>query len=69
MLSKISLLLVIIGAFNWGLLGLFGLDAVAWLLGGTSSIASRAVYTIIALAGVWCVTLLFTGRVDGTSQL
>lgn len=59
MLNKIALILVIIGGINWGLIGLFQLDAVAWLFGGAESIISRVVYTVVALAAIWCVSLLF----------
>lgn len=51
--------LVIIGALNWGLIGLFQFDLVAWLFGGQGAIISRIVYTLVALAGVWCISLLF----------
>ena len=59
MLDKISLVLVIIGAINWGLVGLFRFDAVAFMFGGAGVILSRIVYTLIALAGIWCIALLF----------
>ena len=59
MLDKISLVLVIIGALNWGSIGLFQFDIVAWIFGGQGAILSRIVYTLVALAGVWCVSLLF----------
>ena len=59
MLDKTSLALVIIGALNWGSIGLFKFDLVAWIFGGQASIAARIVYTLVALAGVWCVSLLF----------
>ncbi len=59
MLDKISLALVITGALNWGSIGLFQFDIVAWIFGGQGAILSRIVYTLIALAGVWCVSLLF----------
>ena len=68
MLNKIALILVIVGAFNWGLIGLFGLDAVAWLFGGQMAILSRIIYTVIAIAGVWCVMLLFTEPSGGYSH-
>ena len=58
-LNKIALGLVIIGALNWGLVGLFSFDLVAWLFGGATAILARIIYVIIALAGVWCVSLLF----------
>ena len=62
MLDKISLVLVIIGALNWGSIGLFQFDLVAWIFGGQGAILSRIVYTVIALAGVWCISLLFRDR-------
>ena len=59
MFDKICLALIIIGALNWGLVGIFQFDLVAWLFGGTAAIISRIVYTVIALAGIWCISLLF----------
>lgn len=59
MLDRISLILVVIGALNWGSIGLFKFDVVAWICGGQGSILSRIVYTVVALAGVWCLSLLF----------
>ena len=59
MFDKIWLILVIIGALNWGLVGLFSFDLVAWAFGGSAAIISRIIYTVIALAGVWCISLLF----------
>lgn len=59
MLDRISLILVIIGAINWGAIGLFQFDLVAWLFGGQGAIISRIVYTLVALAGIWCLSLLF----------
>lgn len=59
MFDKICLILVIIGALNWGLVGLFSFDLVAWAFGGSTAIISRIIYTVIALAGVWCISLLF----------
>ena len=58
-LDRISLILVVIGAINWGAIGLFQFDLVAWLFGGQSAIISRIVYTLVALAGIWCLSLLF----------
>ena len=57
--NKIALVLIIIGALNWGLVGLFSFDLVAWLFGGATAILSRIVYTLIALAGVWSISMLF----------
>ena len=59
MLDKICLALVIIGAINWGLVGIFQFDLVAWAFGGTAAIVSRIIYTVIALAGIWCISMLF----------
>ncbi len=62
MLDRICLILVILGALNWGGVGLFQFDAVAWLFGGADSLIARIIYTVIALAGIWCVSLLFRER-------
>ena len=58
-LDRIALALVIIGALNWGSIGLFAFDAVAWIGGGQLAVFSRIVYTIVALAGIWCISMLF----------
>lgn len=62
LLDKLALLLVIVGALNWGGIGLFGFDTVAFLFGGQMAILSRIIYTLVGLAGLWCVTLLFRDR-------
>ena len=59
MLDKIALLLVIIGAINWGSIGIFSFDIVAWICGGQTAIISRIIYTLVALAGIWCISLFF----------
>lgn len=61
-MDTIALILVIIGALNWGGIGLFQFDVVAWIFGGQSSPISRVIYTLVALAGIWCITLLFRRR-------
>ena len=58
-MDRISLLLIIVGALNWLLVGLFQFDLVAWICGGQASLFARIIYTLVGLAGVWCVTLLF----------
>lgn len=58
-LDKISLILLIVGGLNWGSIGLFQFDLVAWIFGGQGAILSRIVYTLVALAGIWCISLLF----------
>jgi len=59
MIDKIALILLIIGGLNWGSVGIFQFDMVAWLCGGQTGIVSRIVYTLVALAAVWCISLLF----------
>ena len=58
-LDTMALILSIIGCANWGLVGIFQFDLVAWLFGGSDSQFSRIVYTVIGLAGLWCVSFLF----------
>lgn len=69
MLDRICLILTIIGSLNWGSVGLFQFDIVAWLFGGADSIISRIIYTVIALAGVWCISLLFREREDTAKSI
>ena len=59
MWDKLALILLIIGGVNWGLVGIFEFDLVAWLFGGAASLVSRAIYILIAISAVWCITLLF----------
>ncbi|MBQ8599674.1 MAG: DUF378 domain-containing protein [Oscillospiraceae bacterium] len=66
MLDKLALALVIIGALNWGSIGIFQYDLVAALFGGTAAIGSRIVYTLVALAGIWAVSFFF--RDDATNM-
>lgn len=66
MLSKLALIITIIGALNWGSIGLFQFDLVAWIFGGADMLLARIVYTVVALAGIWCITLLF--RHDGLAE-
>jgi len=63
MLDKISLVLVIVGAINWALIGIFQFDLVAYLFGGQGAMISRIVYTLVGAAGLWCISLLFSERV------
>ena len=58
-MDTIALLLSIIGSLNWGLVGLFRFDLVAWLFGGQTALLSRVVYALVGLAGLWCISLLF----------
>lgn len=61
-IDRIALIIAIIGALNWGSIGLFQLDLVAWIFGGSATLGSRIVYAVVALAGIWCVSLLFRTR-------
>ena len=58
-LDRIALILTIIGGINWGLIGIFKFDLVAWIFGGQGAVMSRIVYTLVCLAAVWCISLLF----------
>ena len=61
-MDRIALILTIIGALNWGSIGLFRFDIVAWITGGQTSVVARIIYTVVALAGIWCISLLFRPR-------
>ena len=61
-MDRIALILTIIGALNWGSIGLFQFDVVAWICGGQTALFSRIIYTIVALAGLWCISLVFRAR-------
>ena len=58
-MDTFALILSIIGALNWGLVGIFRFDLVAWLFGGQTATVSRIIYTLVGLAGLWCISLLF----------
>lgn len=62
MVDKIALLLVIIGALNWALVGVFQFDLVAYIFGGQNAAMSRIVYSLVGAAGLWCISLLFRDR-------
>lgn len=59
MIHKLALALLIIGGINWGLVGIFQFDLVAWLFGGADSVVSRIVYTLVGISALWCTCLLF----------
>ena len=61
-MDTLALILSIIGSINWGLIGLFQFDLVAFLFGGQASLISRVLYTVIGAAGVWSISMLFTSR-------
>ena len=58
-MDTLALILAIIGAINWGLVGLFRFDLVAWIFGGQTAGFSRVIFSLVGLAGLWCITLLF----------
>ena len=59
MLDKLALSLLIIGGVNWGLVGIFQVDVIAWLFGGPAAIISRVIYILVALSAIWCISLFF----------
>ncbi len=59
MWNKLALILLIIGGINWGLIGIFSFDLVAWIFGGQGAVLSRIIYTIVAISAIWCITFLF----------
>ncbi|MBQ3066052.1 MAG: DUF378 domain-containing protein [Clostridia bacterium] len=69
MLDRIALLLTIVGALNWGSIGIFRFDLVSFICGeggvpGPDNMLARIIYTVVALAGVWCISLLFRDNTD-----
>ena len=70
-MDRIALIISIIGALNWGSIGLFKFDIVGWIFGGQDAIVSRIIFTIVALAGIWCISMLFRDKREvevGTSM-
>lgn len=67
-MDKIALTLAIIGGINWGCIGVFGLDVVATLCGGSGSVLSRIIYTLVGLAALWCISLLWRTGSDEQRQ-
>ena len=61
-MDKIALILTIIGGLNWGSIGIFRFDLVAWLFGGQTATVSRVVCTLVGLSAIWCISLLFRER-------
>ncbi len=59
MLDRIALLLLVIGGINWGLIGIFQFDLVAFIFGGSAAILSRIIYVLVALSAIWCISLFF----------
>ena len=61
-MDRVALILAVIGGLNWGSVGLFRFDLVAYLFGGQTSAVSRVIYTLVGIASVWCISLLFRER-------
>lgn len=68
MLDRVSLIVTIIGAINWLLVGIMQFDLVAFLCGGQTAMLSRIIYTIVGIAGIWCISLLFRERVTAEAH-
>lgn len=64
MLDRLALILIIVGGLNWGSIGVFGFDIVGWIGGGQEGIVSRIIFTLVGIAAIWCVSLLFRKRND-----
>ena len=62
LIDRIALAVLIIGGINWGSVGLFKFDIVAWIFGGVESIGARIIYVLVALCALWCISLLFRER-------
>jgi uncharacterized membrane protein YuzA (DUF378 family) len=58
-LDKLALALAVIGGLNWGCIGLFNFDLVAFICGGSGTWLARLIYVVVGLAALWCLTLLF----------
>ena len=67
-MDRIALILAIIGGLNWGSVGLFRFDLVAWICGGQTATLSRVIYTLVGLAALWCISLLFRERNYGEDK-
>ena len=67
-MDNLALILVIIGAINWGSIGLFGFDLVGSLFGGQGAMFSRIIFTIVGLAGLWAITILFKDKIPAHDE-
>lgn len=68
MLDRIALIIAIIGGLNWGSIGLFKFDIVAWICGGQDALIARIIYTVVGLAAIWCISLLFRESNDSVGN-
>lgn len=67
-IDRIALILTVIGGINWGCVGLFRFDLVAWLFGGQTGTVSRVIYTLVGLSALWCISLLFRERDEANEE-
>ena len=63
-MDTLALVLVILGAINWGIIGLFHVDLLGMLFGGSYTMASRTIYSLVGLAGLWSISLFFKDTVS-----
>lgn len=61
-LDRLSLILVIIGAINWGSIGIFAFDLIRWTTVEPLRAWARVAFVLVGLAGIWCISLLFRSR-------
>ena len=59
MLDIIALILLIVGGINWGSIGIFQFDIIAWIFGGQGALVSRILYVLVGLAALWCISVFF----------
>ncbi len=69
MLNKIALAILIFGGINWGLIGIFQFDSIAWIFGGQDSLVSRIIYTLVAVAAIWCISLYFKDKINLSTKI
>ena len=58
-IDRVALALLMVGGINWGLIGIFQFDLVAWIFGGQDAVLSRVIYTVVGICALWCIGLLF----------
>ena len=68
-LNKIALTLCIIGGINWGAIGFFQFDIVAWIFGGQDSVISRIIYVLVFIGAVWSISLFWSNFCDEDSTV
>ena len=68
-MDRIALFLLIVGGLNWGSVGLFQFDLVAWIFGGSDAVVSRIIYVVISLCALWCISLLFRSHATDREEI